>query len=111
MTWASENRVASLSVISIEEIHFGFSWKPKPKVQSLLEKILEQRFQILEVSSDISRRAGIMRGQHRTQGQTRAQADMLIAATAQIHQLILVTRNTADFEDCGIDLLNPFTFS
>jgi predicted nucleic acid-binding protein len=33
---------------------------------------------------------------------------MLIAATAQEHQLTLVTRNTQDFTDCGIALFNPF---
>ncbi|HAO33499.1 MAG TPA: plasmid stability protein stbB [Candidatus Competibacteraceae bacterium] len=33
----------------------------------------------------------------------------MIAATAQVHQLTLVTRNTRDFESCGIGLLNPFT--
>jgi predicted nucleic acid-binding protein len=50
-----------------------------------------------------------MRGKLRNQGKTRSQADMLIAATAQIHQLTLVTRNIRDFEDCDILLLNPFT--
>jgi predicted nucleic acid-binding protein len=34
---------------------------------------------------------------------------MLIAATAQAHQLTLVTRNTEDFESCGIGLLNPLS--
>lgn len=33
---------------------------------------------------------------------------MLIAATARVHQRTLVTRNTRDFEDCLIPLLNPF---
>jgi predicted nucleic acid-binding protein len=33
---------------------------------------------------------------------------MLIAATADIHGLTLVTRNVRDFEQCHIDLLNPF---
>ncbi len=51
------------------------------------------------------------RGGLRTQGKTRSQADMLIAATAQIHQLTLVTRNTRDFEDCQIPVFNPFTES
>jgi predicted nucleic acid-binding protein len=34
---------------------------------------------------------------------------MLIAATAQVHQETLVTRNVRDFEECGIGLLNPFS--
>jgi predicted nucleic acid-binding protein len=33
--------------------------------------------------------------------------DSLIAATAKIHGLTLATRNLADFEPTGIDLLNP----
>lgn len=36
-------------------------------------------------------------------------ANMLIAAIAQAHQLIWVTRNIRDFEGCGIGLLNPFS--
>ena len=34
--------------------------------------------------------------------------DSLIAATAQRHQLTIVTRNTADFAKTGMKLLNPF---
>jgi tRNA(fMet)-specific endonuclease VapC len=61
------------------------------------------------VTSDIARAAGEMRGRLRLQGITRSQADILIAATAQIHQLTLITRNIRDFEGCDIPLLNPFT--
>ena len=35
--------------------------------------------------------------------------DKLIAATALNYSLIIVTRNTKDFENTGINLLNPFT--
>ena len=34
--------------------------------------------------------------------------DSLIAATAHAHNLSLVTRNIRDFEDLGIDVINPF---
>lgn len=35
--------------------------------------------------------------------------DSLIAATALIHDLTLVTRNTSDFIHTGVKLFNPFT--
>lgn len=34
--------------------------------------------------------------------------DGLMAATARVHGLTLVTRNTADFVQTGVPLLNPF---
>jgi predicted nucleic acid-binding protein len=33
----------------------------------------------------------------------------MIAATARVHQLMVVTRNVADFKAFGVALLNPFT--
>ena len=34
--------------------------------------------------------------------------DAMIAATAAIHNLTVVTRNVRDFEDFGVPTLNPF---
>lgn len=34
--------------------------------------------------------------------------DSLIAATAQVHGLTVVTRNVKDFEHAGVQVLNPF---
>ena len=35
--------------------------------------------------------------------------DVLIAATARIHRLTVVTRNVKDFEGLGVELFNPFS--
>jgi toxin FitB len=37
-----------------------------------------------------------------------AERDALIAATALVHGMTVVTRNTADFESTGVRLLNPW---
>jgi predicted nucleic acid-binding protein len=36
-------------------------------------------------------------------------ADSLIAATAIVHGLTVVTRNVADFADTGVAVVNPWT--
>lgn len=38
----------------------------------------------------------------------RSECDALIAATALVHGMTVVTRNTADFQSCGVALLNPW---
>jgi predicted nucleic acid-binding protein len=40
----------------------------------------------------------------------RAERDALIAATALVHGMTVVTRNAADFEATGVPLLNPWDY-
>ena len=97
-----------VSVVTVEEIYFGLSWRPNERVGGWLERFLEERCAVLPISEAIARKAGELRGSLQARGSVRTQADMLIAATAQVHQLALVTRNVRDFEECGLALLNPF---
>lgn len=108
LAWSREVSSLALSAITIEEISFGLAARPNRRVQSWLEAFVASYCDVLPVTQGIARRAGELRGELRSYGRTRTQADMLIAATAQVHQLTLVTRNRRDFEGCGISVLDPF---
>jgi predicted nucleic acid-binding protein len=41
-------------------------------------------------------------------GKTRAPADLLIGATARVHELIIVSRNARDFAGMGLFVYNPW---
>jgi predicted nucleic acid-binding protein len=108
LEWAGAVSCIALSVICVEELYFGLAWKPNARIQAWLDRFLEERCTILPVDAEVARRCGELRGGLQARGRPRTQADMLIAATAQVRRLTLVTRNTDDFEGCGIALLNPF---
>lgn len=108
LLWLESVSTLTISVVTVEEIYFGLTAKPNIRIKNWFESFVEQDCSVLVITSKIAQYAGELRGQLRTYGKTRTQADMLIAATAQIHHLTLVTRNVRDFEDCNILLLNPF---
>lgn len=108
VTWATGVSQVALSVITLEEIFYGLAANPSLKIRAWFDLFFDSHCVILPISEAVAKRSGELRGVLRVQGKPRSQADMLIAATAQIHQLTLVTRNTRDFEGCGVTLLNPF---
>jgi len=108
LQWAQGVRRVALSAVTVEEVYYGLSWKPNARVQLWFEGFLDTHCEVLPVTAGIAKRSGEIRGQLQVRGETRSSADMIIASTAQEHQLTLVTRNVRHFEDCGIPLFNPF---
>ena len=108
MLWMQSVTHLAVSAVTVEEAHFGLAWRPQLRKLTLFNAMLEHLHSIYPVTESIARRAGILRGQFQAQGITRSAPDMLIAATAQEHQLIVATRNVRDFTACGIQVVNPF---
>ncbi|WP_192254972.1 type II toxin-antitoxin system VapC family toxin [Mesorhizobium caraganae] len=100
----------SLSVITLGEIERGIIKLRKVDSEKatrldlwLRELRRDNADRILAVTEDVALAWGRI-----TAGRTRGSADTLIAATALVHDLILVTRNVTDFDDTGVTVLNPW---
>jgi predicted nucleic acid-binding protein len=101
----------NLSVITIGEIERGIVKQRKVDAERatrldmwLRELRRDNVARILAVTEEVALAWGRI-----SAGRTRGSADTLIAATALVHDLILVTRNVADFDDTGVTVFNPWT--
>ncbi|MGH2734645.1 MAG: type II toxin-antitoxin system VapC family toxin [Actinomycetota bacterium] len=94
---------AAISVITLAELHFGVHMardadSRKLRIRRLSE--IESRFDALPVDEAVARTYGTLAHAVASSGRSpRSRAmDVLIAATAQVHDAILFTRNERDFQ-------------
>jgi hypothetical protein len=73
------------------------------------ELIPQLQDRLLPVSAEVARRWGEISGEAMRRNEALPLADALIAATADVHGLIVVTRNERDFLRCGARVRNPWT--
>lgn len=109
LRWAGHLSRFALSAITVEEIWYGLSVKPNARMEHWFEDFARDYCDVFPVTAAVAHRCGVLRARIRSQGGSRTQADMLIAATAAEHDLVLATRNERDFEGCGIRVVNPFS--
>lgn len=116
LAWVREavEEMLFLSVITFGELEKGIAKLPesfkKKRLQSWVRKDLANRLagRILGIDIEIAARWGALVGQSERDGLPLPVIDSLIAATCLHHELIVVTRNTDDFERCGARCLNPW---
>jgi predicted nucleic acid-binding protein len=100
-----------LSSFSLGEIQRGIEitrQQDATKAQSLelwLDQLVDA-FEVLVLDAVVMREwARMMHRQSNTLSE-----DAMLAATARVHGLQMITRNTADFEVLGVNCFNPFNF-
>lgn len=102
-----------VSAITIGEIRRGIERLPDGKRRTELRRWLQSlcdcmQGRILNFNVSTSHVWGQLKASWEKAGVVVPSIDSQIAATASRHSLVLVTRNTADFEGTGIKTLNPF---
>jgi hypothetical protein len=106
--------ILAVSAITIGEIQRGISRLPDSRKKTELTHWLENDLfawfagKILPMDETIARAWGMLQAASESQGKTLPVLDALIAATAGVHHLILVTRNEKAFSLAGIPTLNPW---
>ena len=106
-----------LSVVTLAELRYGIDRLPNGKRRSLLDHWvthdLPTRFEsrILPVDPAVADAWGTIIARRAAMGRPIGVMDAFMAATAQVHDLTLVTRNISDFEPSVAALLNPWSDS
>lgn len=111
LRWFGSLSSISMSSITLEELTFGVErarGTQKDFLRDWLNRLLATKPRIVDITTRVAIAAGRLRALRQTKGKPVTQADMLIAACALDVGLVLATRNTRDFEGCGVPLFNPF---
>lgn len=112
LAWlARHEREIAVDPIILGEIRFGIFLLPLGKRRERLERWFEngvQGIHCLPWEAATGLRWAQLLTELRTTGRAMPIKDSLIAATALIHGLPIVTLNRRDFEKAGVEIIDPF---
>jgi len=103
-----------LSALTIGELQKGISKladaRKKEELQIWLSSDLVFRFEgrILNIDTEVAAHWGRLIGEAESRGKRLPVIDSLIAATAAVYNLTVVTRNIGDLEECSVRVLSPW---
>jgi predicted nucleic acid-binding protein len=115
-TWLSAQDSAStyFTTIGEAELRYGvailLTGKRRTALARAIEGILEEDFRgrILPFDRPAASAFAVIAAERRAAGRPISQFDCQIAAIARTHGACVATRNTSDFEGCGIEVVNPW---
>jgi predicted nucleic acid-binding protein len=103
-----------ISVVSVAEIRKGILLLPEGKKRQKLAAWLERELlpafagRMLLLGEEEMNEWAALQAEAEADGFRLPVVDSLIAATARCHGLTIATRNTQDFRQCGVPVLNPW---
>ena len=114
--WLREQEPSNLfiSTITIAEISYGLQLTPEGARRRTLENAFKKSIdllfsqKILTFDQTAAEIYGHLMAHRKEIGKPMTMCNGQIAATALAHQADLATRNTEDFLECHLELINPF---
>jgi toxin FitB len=103
-----------ISAVTEAELRYGAALLPNGKRKKALlaeiEGMLDEDFsgRILPFDSLAAKAFAVIAADRRQKGRPISQADAQIAAIAHSRGASLATRNAPDFDDCGVEVINPW---
>ncbi len=97
--------------IILGELRYGILSMPSGKKRQVLEQWFDSIVSgivCLPWTSSSALRWAELNVDMQRKGLAMPYADSMVAATALVHDLTIVTRNVKDFEHAGVDVINPF---
>jgi hypothetical protein len=112
LEWLSRHeREIAVDPVILGEIRFGILLLPAGKRRERLEHWFQEgveRIHCLAWEASMGLRWAQLLADLRASGRSMPIKDSLIAATALVHELTVVTRNRRDFENAGVEIVDPF---
>jgi predicted nucleic acid-binding protein len=111
--WLARNeRELAVDPIILGELRFGILLLARGRRRTRLERWFTsgvERLHCIPWDTACGLRWAELLAELRSAGRSIPIKDSLIAATALVHRLTVATRNRSDFEQAGVQVMNPFS--
>jgi toxin FitB len=107
-----KERELAVDPVILGELRFGILLLRKGRKRAALERWFDsgiRRLHCIPWEAETGLKWAELLASLRASGRAMPIKDSLIAATALVHDLTVVTRNSADFTKAGVHIIDPFT--